>query len=75
MLTLNLSVDRVFDLCHRLACVELGLKTYAAYTLGHFDGSGCKSSHSIICREVCTIDLDTCYHSHARPKGYRLKMM
>lgn len=49
MLTLNLSVHGVFDLFHQSASGELGLKTHTAYTLGHLEGSGCKSSHSIIC--------------------------
>ena len=49
MLTLNLSVHGVFDLFHQSARGELGLKIRATYTLGHLEGCGCKSSHSIIC--------------------------
>ncbi len=49
MLTLNLSVDGVFDLFHRSASADWGLQIRAAYTLGHVKGGGCKSSHSLIC--------------------------
>lgn len=49
MLTLNLSVHGVFDLFHQSARGELGLKIRATYTLGHLEGCGCKSSHSMIC--------------------------